>query len=447
MNRSISVHNVSISRSRSIPGRISIAACIPYVYYAFVFTLPLQVVDTGIPGVGFSRLFGYALMLSAMFHPQLCFASPPKAFKLFAAYLVVYSFLGSLVAFDPHKAGQTTAIITQLTTLIQLLILFWISYNLLRSERRMKGTLLALAFSCIFLSGLLMIGSADGGEHRASAFGENPNILATVLSLGVLALVGLAYGRRINEKKLRILSWFAGPLLLILIVRTGSRGNLLALLLAMLALVIKPHAIRENLKTSFMVLVAITTLAFASYQIEFVRERWERTFEEGDVAGRENIYGAAVEMFLDSPIIGWGPVNHYFELGSRLGLLWLRDPHNIYLWILNETGLVGAVLFFGGLWLCWSSAWKARKTTQGVVPMVMLFYLLLANLKGSGHFDKFFWLVLAYAAAAGTHSLVVGYSRRPRNAVSSKRRGGPQRSRNPSTANSMSLPRQMPERT
>ena len=405
-------------------GRISITACIPYAFYAFVFTLPLQVVNTGIPDIGISRLIGYALILFAMFNPQLCFASPPKGFKLFAAYLVIYSILGSLAALDPDKAWQTPAIITQLTTQIQLLILFWISYNLLRSERRMKGMLSALAFSCIFLSGLLLTGSADGGEHRASVFGENPNILATVLSFGVLALVGLAYGRRINEKKLRILSWVAGPLLLISVVRTGSRGNLLALLLAMLALVIKPHAIRENLKTSFTVLVAITTLAVASYQIEFVRERWERTFEQGDVAGRENIYEAAFEMFLESPVIGWGPVNHYYELGSRLGYL-IKDPHNMYLWVLNETGLVGAVLFFGGLLLCWSSAWKGRKTTQGVVPMAMLIYLLIANLKGSGHMDKFFWLVLSYVVAAGNYAALVPHLRRSRNPAQVSIRPGP----------------------
>src|SRR5262249_4323972 len=154
------------------------------------------------------------------------------------------------------------------------------------------------------------------------------------LALGLLSLVGLAYGQRNVATKIRVLCWLTGPLLLISIVRTGSRGNLLALVLALFALVMKPHSLRQNLKAGLMVLLAFITLALASYQIEFIRERWERTYEEGDIAGRDEIYAAAWDMFLEKPVFGWGPVNHLYELGSRLGLT-VRDPHNTYLWVMN----------------------------------------------------------------------------------------------------------------
>jgi O-antigen ligase len=325
---------------------------------------------------------------------------------------MVYAVLALHATVNPDTAAPTEAIIIPLFTQAQLLVLFWISCNLLRSERLMKGTLLALAFSSIILSALVMIGATAAPEEgRASAFGENPNTLATVLSFGLLALVGLGYGLRNNEKRFRIFACITAPLLLIAVVRTGSRGNLLALVLALFALIIKPHALRANLKAAFVVLMAVTVLSFAAYQFELVRGRWERTFQEGDTAGREEIFATAWEMFLQSPLIGWGPDNHLSELGSRLGGV-RRDPHNLYLWILNETGLLGAILFFSGLWLCWRSAWKARRTTQGVVPLAMLVYLLLANLTGTGHLNKFFWLMLAYTVAAGVHGTVLHYSNR-----------------------------------
>jgi O-antigen ligase len=176
----------------------------------------------------------------------------------------------------------------------------------------------------------------------------------------------------------------------------------------------KPHSLRQNLKAGLLVLLAVTSLAFASYQIEFVRERWQRTFEEGDTAGREEIFAAAWDMFLESPLIGWGPVNHLYELGSRLGIEF-RDPHNIYLWVLNETGIVGGIPFFAGLWFSWYCAWRARKGAQGVVPIAMLGYLLLANVKGSGHMDKFFWVALAYTVAAGSRFAVIRYRYRSHN--------------------------------
>ena len=65
-------------------------------------------------------------------------------------------------------------------------------------------------------------------------------------------------------------------------------------------------------------------------------------------------FSAAWEMFLEKPLIGWGPANNISELGSRLGLgSAIGMPHNVYLWLLTETGLLGTVPFLAGLWLCW----------------------------------------------------------------------------------------------
>jgi hypothetical protein len=386
-----------------------------YAYYSFMFTLPLQVVDTPIQHFGISKLVGFGLMLLAFTQPHLCFRAPPKAFWLFGAYVAVYALLALFGVADPEKRALTGDVIIQLASLIQLLILFWVSYNLLRAEGVRKDTLLALAFSCIVLAGLIIVGAAsDRQGNRVSTFGENPNRAGAEFSIGALALIGLAYARQSRKKKLQVLAWLAGPLLLVTAVRTGSRGALIALLPALCALIVKPHAIRENLKAAFMVLVGVTILAAASYQIEPVRHRWEKTLEAADTSGREQIFETASEMILDSPLIGWGPVNHSYELGSRLGV-GIKDPHNIYLWVLGETGLLGASFFFAGLWSCFSSARRARKGSEGVLPLVMLIFLLVVNLSGSGHLDKFFWLVLAYVVASGNCAASFPHWGRSRN--------------------------------
>ena len=119
------------------------------------------------------------------------------------------------------------------------------------------------------------------------------------------------------------------------------------------------------------------------------------------MAGREKIFPAAWGMFQEKPLFGWGPVRHYYELGSRLGQP-TRDPHNLYLWLLVETGLLGAIPFFAGLWLCWHAAWKARHSIQGVVPVAMMLCLLVNNAKGTGLTDKLSWIILAYALASSS---------------------------------------------
>jgi len=410
---------VAVRRVRTRPLTFLPISFLYYAYYGFVFTLPLQVINVGISDFGVSKLSGFALIGLALTRPKLCFRRPPKVFWFFAAYLVVYIFLGLPLIIDVEQKGLASSVISQLLSQVQLLVVFWVSYNFLRSDRVKKATLLAMATSCIFIAVLVTVtgaienqpglGSSDSRvvttetkeQHtRESAFGENPNITATVLALGLLALVGLAYGQRHAQRKFRLLACVTGPLLLLSVVRTGSRGNLIALILALFTLVMKPHNVRQNLKAGLVVVLSVITLVLASYHIEFIRERWERTFEEGDVAGRDEILDAAWEMFLESPIIGWLPVNHLYELGSRLGLT-LRDPHNTYLWVMNETGLLGAIPFFAGLWICWRAAWRARKGSQGVIPIAILGYLLLVNFKGTGLLDKFFWVALAYVAAAG----------------------------------------------
>jgi len=175
----------------------------------------------------------------------------------------------------------------------------------------------------------------------------------------------------------------------------------LALLAGFLAFLLR-GGLGSKLKVGLFVILAVTLLGVASYRIEAVRVRWESTFREGEVAGRDIIFSAAWKMFEEKPLIGWGPVYHLSELGSRLGVS-TRDPHSLYLWLLTEGGLLGAFPFLAGLWFSWHAAWKARDSIQGALPMAMVLCILIANLKGTGFIDKLFWFVLAYAQASSSY--------------------------------------------
>jgi len=293
---------------------------------------------------------------------------------------------------------------TSLFTVTQVLILFWISYNLMRYERIRKGTLWVLAVSCLILAIMQILNITServGYGDRVSAFGDNPNQLGWMLSVGLLTLVGLAYGRENVNFKVRLLTWLSFGVLATALIRTGSRGATAGLVAGLMAFLLKGRSFGTKLKIGLIVVLGIGSLIWASYHIEAVRVRWEQTFYKGSMAGREEIYPAAWEMFQEKPLFGWGPVKHYYELGSRLGLP-TRDPHNLYLWILIETGLLGAVPFFAGLWLCWHAAWKARHSIQGVVPVALMLCFLVNNAKGTGLADKVSWIILAYALASGS---------------------------------------------
>jgi O-antigen ligase len=127
--------------------------------------------------------------------------------------------------------------------------------------------------------------------------------------------------------------------------------------------------------------------------------RWEHTLFKGDLAKRDKIMPRAWDMFLEKPLLGWGPVSNLVELGSREGMP-SRDTHNVYLWVLTETGLLGAIPFFAGLWLSLRAAWRARFGSEGTLPMAMLVCLLIINMGITWHNRKIFWLTMAYVLAS-----------------------------------------------
>ena len=298
----------------------------------------------------------------------------------------------------------TFAIVSRLLTLTQLLLLFWI-YNVMGDERVVKGTLLTLIVSSTILAVLMTLGLEDSPYgDREKALGWNPNAVATILSLGLLGIVGLAFGRRTRELKVLLLMALCSGFLAMQVVRTGSRGAAIALIVGFLVFPLKKtKRLSSKIQLVLLGVLAIGFLAWTSYRSDSVRERWEATFATGDTAGRETIFSEAWNMFLEKPLLGWGPISNLSELGKRLGLPY-RDPHNLYLWVLTETGMFGAIPFFMGLWLCLRAAWKARNGLQGVLPLSMLLCLLINNMKGTSLGTKLFWIVLAYALAGAYHA-------------------------------------------
>lgn len=390
---------------------------IRYTFYAFIFSLPFEVIDLGI-GATIPKLIGVALAAFALLQWHVCYKFPPKAFWWFAIYVSVVAIWGSyLIVFPSDVPDFTRSFILTLLKFFQLLVLFWISYNLMKQERVINGTLWALTGATMVLALLQILGitgQVQVQEREAAFGGQNPNSLAVILSLGLLSLFGLAYGREKQDWKARLLFWLGSGILAVGMVKTGSRGATIALLGSLSIFFLRGKSLATKLKFGLIALVGVGFLVVASYRVEAVRVRWEKTIYDQSFAQRENIYPAAIGMILERPMIGWGPVIHIWELGPRVGSE-TRDEHNVYLWILAEVGIVGAIPFFVGLWLCGLAAWRARHGSQGILPLVLLAFVLAGSMKGTLHGSKFFWVVLSYALA----SSYATWPQRSRMAVSS----------------------------
>ncbi len=378
---------------------VNVFPSIRYVFYLFVLAIPFETASTeSVSLIGsIPMILGMALIGAALLQPRVCFEPPPAAFWCFVGYFVLCLALGLT-----QNLEYIRPVLTKLFTFAQLLVLMCVSYNLFRYPEIRRNVLLLFVASCTILSVLQLLGIGTvsvGRDGRASLFGDNANTLGATLSLGLIALVGITYGRIKAEKRHILIAWLLFPIIGTAIIKTGSRGSLAGLVAGISLMVIRGGAWKAKLKVASIVLIAIGFLAVTALSDDVMRARLERSLYQGDTAGRDKIHAHAWAMVYEKPLLGWGTVYNQIELGSRLGRS-LRDPHSLYLTVLTETGLVGAILFWGGLGLLAKAAWQARTRIEGALPMAIMGYLLLSFYSGSWLYRKMFWLLIAYVLAS-----------------------------------------------
>jgi hypothetical protein len=351
-----------------------------------------------------SRLFGLTMMVVALTQTRITFARPPAAFWLFGAYIFLVA-LSALTA----PAGYWEQARGSILTLVQLVVLFWIASNLLRYPRFATASVAALALATLVVAFLNLAGvglTTIPETGRVSMFGEDPNTVAGMLALGILAWIGLGseLGRRTKWGRYWLLACV--PISLA-VIRTGSRGGVVALLCGVLTLLLEKKHDRVARRSRWVVIgVAVAIVAGVALSSTNAR-RWGATLTEGNVAGRERIFPAAWEMFLERPILGWGPVSNVIELGGRIGGSSKRDPnvatrdtHNGLLWVLTEVGLVGSIPYVLALWLCFRAAWRGRLRAYGILPLAMLICVMTINMSVTWQNRKFYWLILGFGVAS-----------------------------------------------
>jgi O-antigen ligase len=393
-------------------------------FLLFVFTIALEGADLPYLNSGtfsIARLSGLSFFGSYFFYygplAGKSLPSIPRPAWWFVAYLAVYLIHAPFI-----EQGDFGRFASRSYTLIQLLVFFWLASSLLRSPKMMKETLwvyvaswLIVAAGLLFnLPGFAVEEFGRAAEQRLSNEGYNPNGLAVCSSLAVVSLLGIF----VNKQRK---GFIANALLLTTILpflaaiaKSGSRGGVIALV-AGFAIFLFPIW-RSSRKVAAWVLAAVGAIgvAYIIASNPLLLVRWEKTYYEGDTAGRDRIAIAGLEMVQERPLLGWG----YIEAGEELGyrtLNWLdrsRGAHNIILQFLIEVGIVGTIPFMIGLFLCGWAAWRAHRGPQKVLPLALLATLAVGSLTGNLHAKKVFWLMLALAMGAEHQAFSVDRLRR-----------------------------------
>ena len=386
-----------------------------YPFVAFMFCVMIASFPIELP----QRTFRWEVptitttlfLLTTFLQPFRCFGRTHAALLLLLLYTFVYA--GSALG---HGWSRSLEVSQMFLFLVQALLVAWTTFNLMQHDRLARKALWCFVAACVVRTLLPMLGLAEHsayvesatGAERVTAFGQDPNYSAMLLSAALLITIGLTHGPNTKSLRVRMFAWGLAGFFGMAIVNTGSRGGLLALVAGLVTFAFtRARNPLERARSALIVLVSMMALGYYVANSYVMRKRIERTAEEGGaMAGREYLFPALWGMFLEKPVVGWGPLNNNYEVVRRAPELIKRpeqmtkDAHNLYLELLTSTGLVGAAPFILAMLFCLRAAWRARAGQYGILPLAVMAVFVVANISLNQAVHKPFWMFMAFTLAA-----------------------------------------------
>jgi hypothetical protein len=288
-------------------------------------------------------------------------------------------------------------------TFVQLFVVVWIIWELAPSVKRMRGLLTAFLLGAFVpaIATILLYLRVGGALRRFSAGGADENSLAMTLALAFP--MGWYLGTTTERPLLRWVCRAYMPIGLFAATLSGSRGGMLAFLVALLIVPLTMKLSPGRLIAAIALLALSGALVFA-YVPEKVIERLGTTgesLESGSLGGRFRFWVAGAHAFTRQPLMGYGAGGFVRAITPELGSEALV-AHNSFVSVLVEEGLVGLILYMAMMLSVFYYVLHFP-SLERMFGLVLLMTLVTAMLPLTWEHEKVAWFVMA--ALVGMSSL------------------------------------------
>jgi O-antigen ligase len=308
--------------------------------WVFVFVVPWELL-VALPGLsivsrGTGAIAVGLTMLAIVIHGRV------RRWRVFHVAALVFVIWAGVGAWFLNVGGLPK----KLYTFVQLFLVLFMMWELGSTPKRVRGLMAAYVFGCCVpaIATIILYLHAGDTLRRFSAGGHDPNDLAMTLALAVPIAWYLALTTRGP-----LVRWlFRGylPLGLLATALTGSRGGLLA---SMVALLVIPLTMRLS---AGRLVGAVASLCLCGalvvvYVPTKVMKRLSTTgteIEDKRFGGRFTLWKAGVHAFVHRPVMGYGVGGFVRSITPELGDRALV-AHNSFLSVLVEEGLIGLWLY------------------------------------------------------------------------------------------------------
>lgn len=379
---------------------------------------------------------GLVLLCRDDFRPARVLRTPLSI--ALAAYVLV-AFVSSNWARD---AAVTDA---DLIDLIKSVMLLLIAATIAASWKALRRALAALVIGAVVISILTIIQVAAGDPtlqfgglakideghlygnvthlRPAGPLGD-ANYLARILILAFPLAAFLGVHRPSRRERIALIA--AAGIIAIAVLFTYSRGGMLTLAAVGLLMVLlgRVRITAANALLGFVLVLALlpTDVGRRLLTIEsLISKDTELSVVDASAAKRRQLLKVGWSIFLDHPMLGVGFGNfgsNYPPYANRVGMTALdyvpagvrQFPHNLYLEIAVETGLLGLLAFLGAMAVTLVTLHRSRQELLArgqpahaalvtAIALGLAGYLISSVFLHSG-WHRYLWLFLGFAVAA-----------------------------------------------
>ena len=275
-------------------------------------------------------------------------------FKLEPSDKFILLFVAVLVIGCIYSLNRNWGIIKALRFIVIVFVPYLLARMFLVKGTQIKLFLISVSITALGISFLLMLkalfGNYSGG--RVNYFYTNPIPVGTLIMVGLMIFtVGMTQNVFNKRKYGKLFCAIAIIPLLYSILLVGSRGPLISMMIGLIFYFVIIFRGKIKLKNVGVITIILLSLIFiwTSYSDiictnsivnKIIPNAGRLSIASASgMSGRAKIYSDAWQLFKDKPLFGRG-TGGFPERGY---------PHNIFLEIAVENGLLGLIIFFGFL--------------------------------------------------------------------------------------------------
>jgi O-antigen ligase len=280
----------------------------------------------------------------------------------------------TILATAPFSVWPGGAVEVFTDSYVKIVIVFVLMMNTLTTTERLEqltwlilcctGVIAALGVAN-YASGVNLV---EGGRLAGPVGGifGNPNDLAMNMVTFLPPTIVVAMSARHSPPR-RLTASAIALLMLATIVFTKSRGGLLGLGAAMMALSVLGRWVRRGFGTAVILTILIAMpfapASFWTRMTSILDEQQDKQEFTGSREARREVMEYGISTFFKYPItgVGAGQFKNYNPSDREAKFL---ETHNVLIQVAAETGVVGLLAFVFLIWRAIKAAWETRRLTR-----------------------------------------------------------------------------------